>query len=316
VVNGTIEDEVDLAARSANLPRGDVRVNHAAGFKNEARSGSMGSFLLDGVGMRLDRKSNEFPGIKSSRDIPGGRRIAIELAAAERERVPGVVLVPDAARPEIVRWPAALLLHGFSSRKERMAEGIGRALLARGVASLAIDLPLHGAREGSVEHLSFRNPLQLIGAWRLALAEARLSLDYLSALAMIDPQRLALVGYSLGAYLAVVVAANDARVRAIVLASGGDLPEQTPFAAIVRAAADPLRAVRKLAGRPLLMVNGRYDRTIRAEQAERLYAAAGEPKQLHWYQGGHWPPAGAIEFGADWLASRLTGDRSRAVGRA
>lgn len=262
--------------------------------------------------MKRVRNTDEVPGIRSSRDVPGGRRIAIELTAAEREHVPGILLVPDAAHVSGGRSPAALLLHGFTSRKERMVEGIGRALLTRGVASLSIDLPLHGAREGSIEELSFRNPLQLVGAWRLALAEARLSLDYLAELAMIDGDRLALVGYSLGSFLGVVVAAGDARVRAVVLASGGDLPERTPFASIVRAAADPLRAVRKLAGRPLLMVNGRHDRTITAAQAERLYEAAGEPKELHWYQGGHWPPPGAVEYGAEWLAQCLAGKSLKA----
>lgn len=276
----------------------------------------MGLFLLDDERMKRPRANHEIPGIKSSRDVPGGRRIAIELAAAEREQIPGILLVPDAPSAGAHRWPAALLLHGFTSRKERMAEGIGRALLARGVASLAIDLPLHGAREGSVEDLSFRNPLQLVGAWRLALAEARLSLDYLAELAMIDADHLALVGYSLGSFLGVVVAAADQRVRAVVLASGGDLPEATPFVPIVRAAADPLRAVRKLAGRPFLMVNGRFDRTIKAAQAERLYAAAGEPKQIHWYQGGHWPPPQAIDFGAEWLAGRLLQGESRRASRA
>lgn len=259
--------------------------------------------------MTRDRGAREFPGIKSSRDVPGGRRIAMELTATGREQVPGVLLVPDGFYERDQRAPAALLLHGFTSRKERMVEGIGRALLTHGVASLAIDLPLHGAREGTVEDLSFRNPLQLVGTWRLALAEARLAIDYLAGLAMVDAGRLALVGYSLGAYLGVVVAANDARVQAVVLASGGDLPDRTPFASIVRAAADPLRAVRKLAGRPLLMVNGRYDRTITAVQAERLYEAAREPKELHWYNGGHWPPAPAIEYGAEWLARCLADER-------
>ena len=49
------------------------------------------------------------------------------------ELVPAIFQSPDATGP----FPAALILHGFSSDKERMADSIGRALLARGVASLA-----------------------------------------------------------------------------------------------------------------------------------------------------------------------------------
>ena len=245
------------------------------------------------------------PGVvTASRDVPGGHRIDIELET-ERDGVPAILVVPDRPTLHESHCAAALLLHGFTSRKERMAEGIGQALLAYGVATLSIDLPMHGARGTGLDEVT-RNPLQLIAAWRLALSEVRCSLDYLSSVAAVDAPRLAIVGYSLGAYLALVAAGDDPRFRAVLLASGGDLPEETPFAPLVRAAADPLRAVRRLAGRPLLMVNGRFDRTIKASQAERLFEAAGDPKEIHWYQGGHWPPQPAIDFGAQWLAERLS----------
>src|SRR3954471_9006031 len=163
----------------------------------------MGLFLLFVYSMKRGKSPLDLPGVvKASRDIAGGHQVTLELEA-EGEHVPAILLVPNGASGR----SGALLLHGFTSRKERMAEGIGRALLARGVATLSIDLPLHGAREGSIDELSLRKPLQLIGAWRLALAEARQALDYLSELAAVDPQRLAIVGYSLGSYLAVVVAA-------------------------------------------------------------------------------------------------------------
>ena len=58
--------------------------------------------------------------------------------------VPSVWLTPDSRSPA----PAALLLHGFSSSKERMAQSVGRELRALGVASLALDLPFHGERDG------------------------------------------------------------------------------------------------------------------------------------------------------------------------
>ena len=267
----------------------------------------MGLFLLFVYSMKRGKSPLDLPGVvKASRDVPGGHHVTLELEA-EREQLPAILLVPDGTAKSRA---GALLLHGFTSRKERMAEGIGRALLARGVATLSIDLPLHGAREGTIDELSLRNPLQLIGAWRLALGEVRLALDYLSQLAVLDARRLALVGYSLGSFLSVVAAADDDRVRAMVLASGGDLPERTPFATLVRAAADPLRSVRKFAGRPLLMVNGRYDRTVTSAQAERLYEAAREPKEIHWYNGGHWPPPHVIDVAAEWLSARLGDVRS------
>ena len=244
------------------------------------------------------------PGVvTASRDVPGGYRIDVELEA-DREHVPGILVLPNHPAVGENRCPSALLLHGFTSRKERMAEGIGRALLAWGVATLSIDLPMHGARGSGPEDIT-RNPIQLVATWRRALTDIRCSLEYLTSLAAVDSQRLAIVGYSLGAYLAVTAASEETRWRAVVLASGGDLPEHMPFVSIVRAAADPLRAVRKLCGRPLLMVNGRFDRTIKADQAERLFEAAGDPKEIHWYNGGHWPPQPAIDFGAQWLARRL-----------
>jgi len=139
----------------------------------------------------------------------------------------------------------------------------------------------------------------------LAVREAAVALDYLAARAEVDASRLAVAGYSLGAYLATIVAEADPRVRAVALAAGGDLPPQTPFSALVRSVADPRRAVGALRGRPLLMVNGRYDQTVRPEQARSLFAAAEEPKDLRWYDGGHWPPPSAIELVADWLAEQL-----------
>jgi pimeloyl-ACP methyl ester carboxylesterase len=237
---------------------------------------------------------------RSARDIAGGRRILLSIE--DGEHVPGLLLLPTTHQLA----SAALLLHGYSSRKERMSDVIGMSLLRRGIATLAIDLPLHGERDGEVEALSYRNPFELVQRWRLALTEARLGLRFLSEHPAIDGGRLTLVGYSLGSFLGVIVAAEEPLVRAVVLAAGGDLPARLPFAAIVRSVADPLRAVRKLSGRPLLMVNGRFDRTVTADQAQRLFDAAGEPKELRWYSGGHWPPPNEVDAAGEWMVRQLS----------
>ena len=219
----------------------------------------------------------------------------LDLAGA---RVPALYLpVPGAERP-----PAALLLHGYSSRKERMADTIGVALRAQGIASLAIDLPLHGERAGEMDAQATRNPLALAQRWRAAIAECGAALAWLAKEA--DGERLALVGYSMGAFLACEVAARERSVKVMTLAAGGDLPTQTPFALLVRTVADPIRAVRRFNG-PLLRVHGRRDTTVRPEQAERLFAAASEPKEIRWYDAGHYLPPGVIRDATAWMGERL-----------
>jgi dienelactone hydrolase len=243
----------------------------------------------------------------AERAVPGGRRLALSLHVG-RDAVPAVLLTPAATGP----GPAALLLHGYTSSKERMLDSIGRALLERGVASLGIDLPLHGERESRLEEESLRNPLVLARQYRAALAECRAALDFLGGRAEVDAARLAVVGYSLGAFLGVIVAAREPSVAAVVLAAGGDLPTNSPFSTLVRAIADPARAARDLR-RPLLMIHGRHDRTVTPEQAKRLYAAAKEPKTLLWYDGGHWLPRPMIDRAGEWLAETL-GSRVEGLG--
>jgi len=250
--------------------------------------------------------------VNAARDVPGGIRYDVDLIDGA-ERVPGVLLLPRAR----TKVPAVLLLHGFGSRKERMADSIGDALIHRGVAALAVDLPLHGARASdSPADLRSVNPLKLVGSWKSAIRESRLALDYLAAHDAIDAERLGIVGYSLGSFLANIVAADHAEVQAVVLAASGDLPEGLPFESVLRSVIDPLRAVRRLAGRPLLMINGRFDRTVRPSQAERLFAAAHEPKTMRWYGSGHWPPKDEIERAAEWMSEQLSSQRRQLGFRA
>ncbi len=185
-----------------------------------------------------------------------------------------------------------------------MSGSVGRALAARGVASLAIDLPLHGERAGSPEGFP-RNPLAIARVWRRTNADVRAAIDWMSTRPSVNDRQLGIVGYSLGGFLALHLAAGDLRFKAVVAAAAGDLPDGLPFASVITTMVNPLRAASALAGRPLLLVNGTRDRTTRPAQAERLFAAAGEPKELRWYDGGHWPPPAAIDGAAEWLASRL-----------
>ena len=235
--------------------------------------------------------------------------VRVEIGDARRgEHIPGILMMPSPAVANAQTeppWPAALLLHGLTSDKERMAYSVGRALRAMGVASLSIDLPLHGERRDRDAGVRDANPLALAGAWRRAQKEAHTAVEFLAARADIDAMRIGLVGYSMGSFLGLIVAAAADNVRAVVLAAGGDLPTGTPYDRAMRLIADPLRSVQRLAGRPLLMVHGRHDRTVTPAQAQRLFDAAREPKTLKWWDAGHYLPDAAINDASRWLAGQL-----------
>jgi len=57
-------------------------------------------------------------------------------------------------------------------------------------------------------------------------------------------------------------------------------------------------------------VHGRRDRTILPVQAERLYAAAREPKEIHWWDAGHFLPGEAVAKAARWVADTLRAVRA------
>ncbi len=239
--------------------------------------------------------------------------VRLEITGSrDDDRIPSILMIPPAslAPPSPAgetghRWPAALLLHGLSSDKERMAHSVGRTLRALGVATLAIDLPLHGERRDADSDRGSRNPLALAGAWRRAQREAHAALEFLGRRRDIDAGRIGLVGYSMGSFLGLLVASAASHVRAVVVAAGGDLPTGTPFDRAMRLIADPLQAVQRVAGRPLLVTHGRHDRTVLPEQAQRLFDAAREPKTMRWWDAGHYLPDAAITDASRWLSMNL-----------
>ena len=149
-----------------------------------------------------------------------------------------------------------------------------------------------------------RDPAGLLRHWQMALAEARHAITALVDTGEIDPAHIAVAGYSLGSYVALQTAAADRRIKCVVVGAGGDLPV-TPWTGLVRMILDPLVSARSLSGQPLLMLHGKHDRTIGREQAQRLFDAAPEPKELRWYEAGHILPPAATDDAAAWLVERF-----------
>jgi Dipeptidyl aminopeptidases/acylaminoacyl-peptidases len=246
------------------------------------------------------------PEATAAHDVQNGRLMKkkilrrtdlIELGGAG---VPSLLLRPETD----ARVPAVLLLHGYSSSKEVLSNTMGAALALRGIATLSFDLPLHGNRDDEMFEEARTNPFGLLQHWKSALVESRDAITWLAQHEAIDSTRIGIAGYSLGSYIALQTAAGDKSVRCVVVAAGGDLPA-TPWTSMVRMVTDPLSSARKLRDRPLLILHGVNDRTIRREQAQVLYDAASDPKTVKWYQSGHVLPPAAADDAAAWLAEQF-----------
>jgi len=144
------------------------------------------------------------------------------------------------------------------------------------------------------------------------LPDARAAVQF--ALQRQSGARVGLIGYSMGAAVAILVAAQDPAVRAVVADSSyARLRDVIAFAyrqkrlpplllAVTEmvnhwrygytwSTMQPLDAVEKIAPRPLLIIHGSNDAVTPVEQAYELYEAAGEPKEL-------WIAEGARHCGA------------------
>jgi dienelactone hydrolase len=225
-------------------------------------------------------------------ESPGGsaavRQLEFELSSLG-DRVPGRLLLPVDRRGP---FPLILAQHGVGGAKD--ADYMDAACLpwVRGGAAVAsIDFPLHGERasaklseriHGLFETRSNLSPFAAelwICFVRQAVIDLRRTMDALAELSEVDAGRMAYAGFSLGTILGVPFCAEDLRIRAAALAIGGG--------GIGPAASDPVGHIPRFAPRPVLFVSARRDQTIPRERAEALHEAAGNPKEVLWFDCSH-----------------------------
>jgi alpha-beta hydrolase superfamily lysophospholipase len=206
---------------------------------------------------------------------------------------------------------AIVLCHGSAGdRYGLIAEA--RALRERGFGVLLFDFPGHGESAGAVH-------------WNSDEVRAvRRMVDFLVARSDVDAQRVGVLGFSMGGYIAAVAGAQDPRLQAVaVVAAPGDARAHTEyeyqrFTWVGQRAAlwalkrngmqldgpTPLREVASIAPRPLLIVGGERDPVVPASMIRALHAAAREPKQLVMIDGGGHGGYAALP-GSGYLAALL-----------
>lgn len=182
---------------------------------------------------------------------------------------------------------AVLLVHGAGGDRSALLPE-ARWLASRGYGVLSYDLPGHGESGGEIR---WAEPER---------ASVRAALDFLVQSGEVDEQGVGALGFSLGGYVLVQVAAVEPRLAALVLSgTPSDPVEQVRFQHARWSALSQLPAlfvlrqggmdlsvraldhVSRVAPRPLLIVAGESDHTVPVTMAEALFRAAREPKQLY-----------------------------------
>ena len=248
---------------------------------------------------------------KPPQDDSDLRALRIEYSS-RGDRVPGRLLLPPQGEGP---FALVLLQHGLWGSKDAPYLDVTAAPWVRaGAAVASIDFPLHGERTDSklaprlaaaLDPVAEFDPTTgaVIAEWaRQSVLDLKRALDALQSLPAIDGTRIAYAGFSLGAIVGATFCSLDPRPRAAALALGGG--------GIGPPEADPSRYVARFAPRPLLFVNATDDETIPREASEALFEAAGEPKEILWFDGTHTSlPGKALK--AMWLFLQ----RHLAVGR-
>ena len=187
------------------------------------------------------------------------------------------------------RSPAAIVLHGFPGFEKNY--DIIRALRALGYHSLIFHYRGAWGSEGRYT---------ITGT----IDDAKNALKMLRSRSDVDPDRILLVGHSMGGWLAVNLGAMDGRVVGVIaISSIGDVKKRgkpdraridhsmkflreityEDYLAERRIRAEKYNPVDKIgliSPRPVLIIHGENDELVKVDHAHALYKAAKKPREL------------------------------------
>lgn len=172
--------------------------------------------------------------------------------------------------------PALLYFHGNASNNGDLTE-IAAIFHSLGLGVLIIDYRGYG-KSSPIFPNETRVYQDAEAAWR-----------YLTTELLFEPQRTFVYGHSLGGAIAIDLASKHPDMAGLIVegtfTSMKDMADSIPFLPIfpldwlITQRFDSITKI-KVVETPVLILHGRSDRTIPVSMANRLYAAAPEPKQL------------------------------------
>lgn len=197
----------------------------------------------------------------------------VTLATADGVRLHGWLVPADEPRGVL------LFFHGNAGNISHRIDSI-RVFREMGLSVLILDYRGYGQSEGSPDEAGLYRDAE--AAWR-----------YLREEEGMEPGQIVLFGRSLGAAVAAWLAARE-NPAAVILESAftsapdfaAELYPWLPVRLLLRFDYDTRAALAKIRA-PVLIAHSRDDEIVPFRHAERLFAAANEPKAMLEMRGGH-----------------------------
>jgi uncharacterized protein len=188
---------------------------------------------------------------------------------------------------------SVILIHGYKGARDEM---LNEALMLHnhGYGSIIIDLRAHGDSDGEQIRFGLSETQDVDAAYQ-----------YLLTRDDVDPERIGIIGNSMGANVSILYAADNPQIKALVANSSFASMEDEiavgvehftglpafPFAPMIQFFAEGELGVKasdinakavvgQISPRPILIMHGGRDDTVPPDNGQKLYDAAGQPKEL------------------------------------
>ena len=137
------------------------------------------------------------------------------------EQIIGILHVPDGLKKG-ERAPAIVMFHGFTGHKSeahRLFVQVARALCNAGYVVLRFDFRGSGDSDGEFEDMTVPGEV----------SDAVRSIDFISDLDVVNPEKIGVIGLSMGGRVAAILASKDERVKFVALYSAALAPLKEKF---------------------------------------------------------------------------------------